>query len=81
MPTESPCTAAQSQSEISSSAFEHACTGLMKETPNLLRTDPEDVLKESSAPAWVAVGLSVNGNDNVVKFEEMVIAVEDEGEL
>lgn len=53
----------------------------MKDIPNLLSTDPEDVLKESNAPAWVAVGLEVNGNDKEVRFDEMVIVVEDDGEL
>ena len=74
-------TTSQSQSGTSSSAFVQACSGLMKDIPNLLRTDPVDVLKESNAPAWVAVGLEVNGNDKEVRFDEMVIVVEDDGEL
>ena len=71
----------QLQSGTSSSAFEQACASLMKDIPNLLRTDPEDVLSEINAPACVAVGLVVNGKESDVRLDEMVIVVEEEGEL
>ena len=43
--------------------------------------DPDDVLKDKSAPACVLVGLEVNGKDNDVRFGVIVMFVEDDGEL
>lgn len=52
----------------------------MKETPKRVSTVPLDELKDKSAPAWIEVGLDVNGKVRDVEFELMVIVVDDDAE-
>lgn len=73
------CTASQSHSGISVSAFEHAWLTLMNDTPKRASTAWEVAFegKENprSAPAWMGDGEDVPEKERLLVFGDMVMVV------